>query len=90
MLRRAAVFYRGVCIVLTPPPGARFTVSTCDSTYDTVLSVFTNTCGALSNLTCNTGAGPACPGSSRASVNLTNQGAITYYFLASATGRTMW
>src|ERR1043166_6183584 len=77
-------FYRGVWYALTPPTGARFTVSTCNSDYNTVLSVFTNGCGSLSNAICNNDNGPACPSSTRASVNLYDGGGKTYYILASA------
>jgi hypothetical protein len=81
----AGNIYRGVWYTVKPPAGARFTVSTCGSDYDTVLTVYTNTCGSLSNIFCNNDNGPACSGNN-ASVNLTDVGGQTYYILASANG----
>jgi hypothetical protein len=72
----------GVWFTYTPAGSGVVTVSTCGSSFDTVIQVFTGTCGGLVSLTCDDDNGPACSGT-RASASFSAAGGTTYYILAS-------
>jgi len=76
---------KGVWYTYTPTSSGTVSVSTCGSTYDTVLAVYTGSCGALSPLICNDNNGPSCSGS-QASVSFSATGGTTYYILAAGAG----
>jgi hypothetical protein len=64
------------------PVTAPVLVSTCGSTYDTVLQVFSGSCGSLAPVVCNDDYGPGCPASRQASLSFNATAATTYYMLA--------
>src|SRR5262249_42742765 len=73
-------FGRGVWYTLTPNINERVSISTCGSDFGTVLSVYTGTCGALTNFTCANQGGPSC--NNQASLNFSGGGGTTYYIMA--------
>ena len=72
---------KGVWFTYTPPASGTATISTCGSDYDTVLAVYTGTCGALTQVACDDDNGSACSGT-RASVSFAGTGGTLYYILA--------
>jgi hypothetical protein len=74
---------KGVWYTFTPSSNSLVTISTCGSGFDTVLAVFTGSCGSLSALVggCNDDAGPACTGT-RASLAFSGTAGTTYWILA--------
>src|SRR5262249_59366480 len=52
----------GVWFTFTPASTGPVTISTCGSSFDTVLAVYTGACGALSPIRCNDDNGPSCAG----------------------------
>jgi hypothetical protein len=76
---------KGVWYTYTPGSSGTVWVSTCGSTYDTVLAVYAGSCGSLTPVTCNDDNGPYCAGS-QASVSFTATGGTTYYILAAGAG----
>ena len=63
--------------------GSTVTINTCSSIgYDTRLSVYSGSCGALTCVTANDDMSPSCPsGSFRSEVTFTTDGSSTYYIL---------
>jgi hypothetical protein len=53
---------------VVPPRNGKLTISTCGSDYDTVLEVYTGSCGALNQVVCADDTGPVCD-SDQASVS---------------------
>src|SRR5205823_2202361 len=51
---------KGVWFSFTPIADGPVTISTCGSTFDTVLAVYTGSCGALSPVVCDDDYGPSC------------------------------
>jgi hypothetical protein len=82
----ASGLYRGVWYQVTPPAGARCTISSCDSDFNTRMAVYTGGCTSLVEWTGNDNNGPACTGSDRASVNFLEVGGRTYYILVGSSG----
>ncbi|HVV01970.1 MAG TPA: NF038122 family metalloprotease [Verrucomicrobiae bacterium] len=76
---------KGVWYSYTPASSGLIVISTCGSSFDTTLSVFTGSCGSLTPIACNDDNGPACSGS-QASVNLSVSAGTTYYILAGGSG----
>jgi hypothetical protein len=76
---------KGVWYTYTPAVSGTVTISTCGSTFDTVLEVYTGTCGSLTPVICNDDNGPACLGS-QASVSFAATGGTTYFVLAAGSG----
>jgi len=76
---------KGVWYTYTPAASGTVTIGTCGSTFDTVLEVYTGSCGSLTPLICNDDNGPACSGS-QASVSFAATGGTTYYILAAGSG----
>jgi hypothetical protein len=76
---------KGVWYTYTPASSGTVSVSTCGSTYDTVLAVYSGSCGSLTPVACNDDNGPSCPGS-QASVSFSVTGGTTYYILAAGSG----
>jgi len=74
---------KGVWYTLTPGASGMITISTCGSGFDTVLAVYTGSCGSLSPVTgaCNDDNGPACGGTT-ASVAFSGAAGTTYRILA--------
>jgi len=58
----SAPFGRGVWFSFRAPRNGTLTLNTCGSDFDTVIGIFTGTCGALSFYSCADDNGPACPG----------------------------
>jgi hypothetical protein len=80
-----ANFGKGVWYSFTPNASGAVTISTCGSDFDTVLAVFTGSCGALTAVACNDDDGPACAGS-QASVTFAGTAGVTYRILAGGSG----
>jgi predicted nucleic acid binding AN1-type Zn finger protein len=80
-------FGKGVWFTFTPSSNALLEVSTCGSDFDTVVQVYTDSCGSLSALPdgCNDDDGPVCFGSA-ASVHFNGTGGTTYHILAGGYG----
>lgn len=78
---------KGVWYTFTPVVNGRITISTCDSDFDTVLVVYTGSCGSLSAIAggCSDGNGPVCNGP-RASVAFSGIKGTTYRILAAGFG----
>src|SRR5262249_37022484 len=51
---------RGVWYTITPSINERVNISTCGSDFSTVLSVYTGSCGSLTNVQCANQGGPLC------------------------------
>lgn len=75
--------YRGVWFTYTPSANGPVLVTTCGSTFDSILTIYSGTCGALSYVACADDNGPDCTGS-RASVTFWGSSGTTYYILASS------
>src|SRR5882672_8781757 len=78
-------FGNGVWYTFTPSTSGAITISTCGSDFDTVLAVYTGSCGALAPVQCNDENGPACAGS-QASVSFSGTSATTYFIMAGGSG----
>jgi hypothetical protein len=76
---------KGVWYTYTPALSGTVAISTCGSTFDTVLAVYTGSCGSLSPVICNDDNGPSCAGS-QASVSFAATGGTTYFILAAGSG----
>jgi hypothetical protein len=72
---------KGVWFTFNSPITGPVHISTCGSSFDTVLDVYTGTCGALVNVACNDDNGPSCSGA-QASVLISATNGTTYYILA--------
>ena len=77
----AALFGKGVWFTYTAPASGDVIVSTCGSSFDTVLTVYTGYCGGLTAVACDDDNGPACPGL-QASVRFSANAGVTYHLLA--------
>jgi len=75
------LFGKGVWFSFVSPVTGPVPISTCGSSFNTVLDVFTGTCGTLSYVTCNDDNGPECAGT-QASVILNATAGTAYYILA--------
>src|SRR5262249_53814432 len=53
---------KAVWFAYTPPRDGPVTISTCGSSFDTVLAVYTGDCNALSPVICDDDDGPSCSG----------------------------
>ncbi len=71
----------GVWFTFTSPITGPVPVSTCGSSFDTVLQVFTNACGALAPMVCNDDFGPSCA-NANASLVINAVAGQTYRILA--------
>lgn len=78
-----AAFGSGVWFRFTPASNGLVRVSTCGSTFDTVLQVYTGNCNSLTPMTgaCNDNEGPSCA-ELQASVQFLGAGGATYWILA--------
>jgi len=78
---------KGVWYTFTPAASGQVTISTCGSDFDTVVAVYTGSCGALSAVAggCNDDNGPSCTGT-RASVAFAGTAGTTYRILAGGYG----
>jgi uncharacterized delta-60 repeat protein len=81
----ASSFGRGVWYAFTPSISGVVTISTCGSGFDTVLAVYTGSCGALTPVNCGEDNGPACSGP-EASVSFNGTAGTTYRILAGGYG----
>jgi hypothetical protein len=75
-------FGNGVWFVYTPASSGTVSISTCGSGFDTVLEVYTGSCGSLTSVACNDDYGPICPTDVQASVSFTATAGNPYYILA--------
>jgi hypothetical protein len=75
------IFGKGVWFTYTAPASGNVIVSTCGSSFDTVLVVYSGSCGALTAVACDDDNGPACLGL-QASVRFSASAGMTYYLLA--------
>lgn len=80
------LFGAGVWFKFTPPQAGQVTVSLCGSSFDTVLAVYTGTCGGLTEIACNDDLGPSCPLALQSSVQFTGTAGTTYYVLGGGYG----
>lgn len=71
-------FGNGVWYAFTAPTGGVLTVDTAGSSYDTVLGIYTGTCGALTEIGCDDDSGSGLLSYLRIGVS----GGATYYLLA--------
>jgi hypothetical protein len=78
-------FGKGVWYTFTPSSSTTVTISTCGSDFNTVLAVYTGSCGSLTQIACNDDNGPACSGN-QASVSFAATAGTTYYVLAGGLG----
>jgi hypothetical protein len=78
-------FGKGVWFTYTAPASGDVFISTCGSTFDTAMGVYTGGCGALTQVACDDDNGPNCVGL-QASVHLVASGGTTYYILAGGYG----
>src|SRR5713101_4211320 len=78
---------KGVWYTFTPAANSLVTISTCNSDFDTVLAVYTGTCGSLTAVSggCDDDNGPACTGTN-ASVAFSGSAGMTYWILAGGYG----
>ena len=77
----ASNFRGGVWYTYQPSVSGPVGVTTCGSDFDTVLAVYTGTCGGtFTNIACSHDPGSLC--TSRASVNFIGNAGTTYYILA--------
>ncbi len=78
-------FGKGVWYSFTPSANGAVRISTCGSDFDTVLAVYSGSCGALTAVACNDEDGPACAGS-QASLSFAGTAGVTYWILAGGSG----
>lgn len=79
-------FGSGVWFKYTPAGSGPVLINTCGSSFDTVLQVFTGSCGAGTAVACNDDNGPACAGT-RASLSFNGVAGTTYFILAGGYSR---
>jgi hypothetical protein len=77
----AKVFGKGVWFTYTAPASGEVIASTCGSSFDTVLAVYSGGCGALVPVICGDDNGPNCSGFN-ASVRFAASAGTTYHLLA--------
>ena len=65
----------------TPAVNELVLISTCGSSFDTVLAVYSGTCGSLTQVACDDDSGPGCSGV-QASVSFSGLAGTTYYIQA--------
>jgi hypothetical protein len=80
-----ASFGKGVWFTYYNSVAGQISVSTFGSTFDTVLQVYSGSCGALTQVACNDNNGPLQSGTN-ASLTFSAAGATTYYILAGGAG----
>ncbi len=80
-------FAKGVWYKFTATNSGIVSISTCESDFDTVLQVFTGTCGSLTPIIdgCNNDNGPSCA-TNRASVSFAVSAATSYFILVGGRG----
>jgi hypothetical protein len=76
---------KGVWFSFTPSGSGPVGISTCDSDFDTVLQVYSGSCGSLSPVACDDDYGPYCQGL-QASVQFNANGGTTYLVFAGGYG----
>jgi plastocyanin len=74
-------FGKGVWYSYTPGASGTVTISTCGSDFDTILSVYSGSCGSLVSMACNDDNGPACS-TPTASLTFSGIAGTTYRILA--------
>jgi len=79
-------FGKGVWFKYVPPLSGTLAVSTAGD-FDTVMAVYSGTCGALTPVACNDNNGPVTPGTS-ASASFSATGGTAYYILVGGTNDT--
>ena len=77
-------FGSGVWFKFTPQTSGTVTISTCGSDFNTVLQVYSGSCGALVPIPsgCNDSGGSACPSANSAVLQFPGIGGQTYWILA--------
>jgi hypothetical protein len=73
-------FGKGVWFSFRAPRDGVLTLNTCGSDFDTVIGIYTGTCGALTDYSCADDNGPGCPGA-QASVSFPVTENTTFYIL---------
>ena len=71
----------GVWYKVTPAASGTITVSSCVSSFDTVIGIYTGGCGSLTEIASDDDNGPSCAAIT-ASVSFTGTAGTTYYILA--------
>jgi hypothetical protein len=84
--------YRGVWYTVTPKINQRVNINTCDSDFNTSLTVYKGSCGALQKVVANDDDGPYCRGLNPhpASVSFTSASNVTYYVFVGGSGPNSW
>ena len=72
---------KGVWFTYTPLLTTNVTISTCGSSFDTGLGIYTGACGAMTAIACDDDYGPSCSGTT-ASLTFSGTAGVTYYILA--------
>jgi len=75
-------FGRGVWYQYIPSISGQVGVTTCGSSFQTVLAVYTNMSGTLTQVACSENSGAYCSSGNNADVNFPGVAGITYYILA--------
>jgi len=70
---------KGVWYKVTPTSSGTVTLNTCGSSYDTVLAIYSGSCGSLSAVTCNDDDSSCGSGSTASQVTFTGNAGTTYY-----------
>jgi hypothetical protein len=81
---------RDVWFTYTPASSATVNIQTCNSAFDTVLSVYTGNCGSLTQVACNDdeGTGGPCTGTLQSSVDVAMTAGTTYRIRLAGFGGT--
>ena len=72
---------KGVWFTYTPSVAGMVVLSTCGSDFDTALGVYSGFCASLTQVACDDGNGPTCPGA-HASVAFLGAAGVIYHILA--------
>jgi hypothetical protein len=76
----------GVWFSFTPAVSGQLNIGTCGSDFDTMLAVYTGSCGARALVGCNNDSGPLCGSWAQASVSIGGVAGTTYWILAGGAG----
>ena len=75
-------FGRGVWYSYAPSVNGPVGVTTCGSSFQTGLAVYTGTCGSMTNVACSENSGAYCNSGYNADINFYGVAGTTYYILA--------
>ena len=75
-------FGRGVWYRYTPSVSGQVGVTTCGSSFQTALAVYTGTCGSPTEVACSQNSGAYCNSGNNAGINFLGMAGTNYYILA--------